>query len=127
MKAIIIAALIACASPAMAQGPAIILTPNPGAITFRIGGAPADWIPPYAITVNAQGGPWTILTGTPWVQAYVKNATLYLTLNRQAWSLGPGMRHCATLAIQSFQLDEAGAPTTKIAAAQRVNVCVVRS
>lgn len=127
LTAILGAAATALASVAQAQGPALILTPDPGAVTFTIGGAPADGLPPYRINVNAQGQLWDARSGTPWVSVVARDPDLYLSVTREAWDLGPGITHCATVALQARTRDDAGVSTAAVADSAQVNVCVVRS
>lgn len=116
----------ALVAPASAQGPALILTPTPGEVTFKIAG-PLRWIPPYRIGINAQGQAWAAHSGTPWVSVIVRGADLYLSVTGAVWELGIETRHCGTVALQAFQRDELGVSTAKLADSAHVNVCVVRS
>lgn len=127
MRRLALFALLLLATPAAAQGPALILTPDPREVTFKIGGPPADWIPPYRVSVNAQGQEWEARTGTPWVNAIARGTDLYLSVNRDAWSLGPDLRHCATVALLARTRDDLGVSTAAVADSARVNVCVVRT
>lgn len=126
-KAVVVGVGLLWATGVAAQGPALILTPDPGVVTFKIAGPPRDWMPPYRVGINAQGQEWEARTGTPWVNAVVRGTDLYLSVNREAWSLGPGMTHCATVALQARKRDDAGASTAAVADSARVNVCVVRT